>query len=161
MLYSLNNKYPTPIPFRIFLSNGKTRTDPSTFTEEEIADAGYKAVSDRPPETATQRVWWDTEVGDWVVQAKTEEEMWYDYMRTVPKQVTMRQARLALLQDGLLTQVNDLIAAMEGTEGEAARIEWEYAQEVRRDSELVIALASMLELTEQQVCDLFLLANTL
>lgn len=43
-----------------------------------------------------------------------------------------RQARLALLGAGLLAQVNTAVANMVGAEGDAARIEWEYAQEVRR-----------------------------
>lgn len=77
---------------------------------------------------------------------------------TAPATVSMRQARLALLGAGLLQPVNDAIAAMPGTEGEAARIEWEYATEVRRDSRLVAGMAGALTLTEQQLDDLFLVA---
>lgn len=73
----------------------------------------------------------------------------------VPEVVTMRQARLALLGAGLLHQVNGAIAAMPGDEGEAARIEWEYAQEVRRDSPLVAALSAAFGWTGAQLDDLF------
>ncbi|MCV6901066.1 hypothetical protein OE165_28940, partial [Escherichia coli] len=55
--------------------------------------------------------------------------------------VTMRQARLALLGAGKLPAVNAAIAAMQGAQGEAARIEWEYSQEVQRDRGLVSALS--------------------
>lgn len=79
----------------------------------------------------------------------------------VPRVVTMRQARLALLQQGLLQRVNDFVAALEGDTGQAARIEWEYSQEVWRDKALVRLLTPALELTEQQVDDLFVLAKTL
>ena len=48
MLYSLNGAYPKPIGNRIRLSNGKTRTDSSTFTEEELIDAGYQLAPDIP-----------------------------------------------------------------------------------------------------------------
>jgi hypothetical protein len=48
MLYSLNGAYPKLLPKRIVLSNGVTRTDSTTFTTEEIADAGYIAVVDPP-----------------------------------------------------------------------------------------------------------------
>jgi hypothetical protein len=41
MLFSFNGCRPEPLPFRITLPNGFTRTDPSTFTEEEIAAAGF------------------------------------------------------------------------------------------------------------------------
>jgi hypothetical protein len=79
----------------------------------------------------------------------------------IPEAVTMRQARLALLGAGMLTFANDAIAAMEGVEGEAARIEWEYAHEVRRDAPLVSGMASALSLTEEQLDTLFLTAQGL
>lgn len=73
----------------------------------------------------------------------------------VPEVVTMRQARLALLGAGLLAQVNTAVANMPGAEGDAARIEWEYAQEVRRDSPLVAALSAASGWTSAQLDDLF------
>ena len=73
----------------------------------------------------------------------------------VPKVVSMRQARLALLGAGLLAQVNTAVANMPGAEGDAARIEWEYAQEVRRDSPLVAALSAAFGWTSAQLDDLF------
>ncbi len=69
--------------------------------------------------------------------------------------VTMRQARLALLGAGLLPQVNAAIAAMPGVEGDAARIEWEYAQEVRRDSPIVAGLSAALNLSASDLDTLF------
>ena len=69
--------------------------------------------------------------------------------------VTMRQARLALLGAGKLPAVNAAIAAMQGAQGEAARIEWEYSQEVQRDRGLVSALGSQLGMTEQELDALF------
>ena len=49
MPYSYKNQYPINIlPNRIRLSNGSTRTDSSTFTTEELTDAGYVAVSTAP-----------------------------------------------------------------------------------------------------------------
>lgn len=73
----------------------------------------------------------------------------------VPMVVSMRQARLALLGAGLLAQVNTAVANMPGAEGDAARIEWEYAQEVRRDSPLVAALSVAFGWTSAQLDDLF------
>lgn len=78
-----------------------------------------------------------------------------------PTIVTMRQARLALLAAGLLTPVNAAIAAMPGVEGDAARIEWEFAAHVERQQPLVLALASALALTEAQLDDLFVAAAAL
>ena len=73
----------------------------------------------------------------------------------VPVVVTMRQTRLALLGAGLLAQVNTAVANMPSAEGDAARIEWEYAQEVRRDSPLVAALSVAFGWTAAQLDDLF------
>lgn len=79
----------------------------------------------------------------------------------VPEAVTARQARLALLGAGVLPMVDAALAAIAGVEGEAARIEWEYALEIRRDSPLIGALAPMLGLTDGQVDDLFRAAEGL
>lgn len=76
----------------------------------------------------------------------------------VPEVVTMRQARLALLGAGLLAQVNTAVANMPGAEGAAAHIEWEYAQEVRRNSALVAGLSAALGLADTQLDALFVAA---
>lgn len=79
----------------------------------------------------------------------------------IPEVVTMRQARLALLQSGLLAQVNTAIANMSGIDGDAARIEWEFSNTVERNQPLVQSLIGALGLTEAQLDDLFTLAATL
>ena len=76
----------------------------------------------------------------------------------VPEVITMRQARLALLQSGLLTTVSDAI--INGTD-ETMKIEWEYATEVRRDWTSLIALATSLSLTSADLDGLFVLAESL
>ena len=88
------------------------------------------------------------------------EQMRADEMRArspVPKSVSMRQARLALLGAGLLDTVETAIAGA----GPAAVIEWEYAQEVQRSSGLVPAMATALGLTDAQIDALFVTAATL
>ena len=79
----------------------------------------------------------------------------------VPQSVTMRQARLALLAANMLTAVNTAIANMPGSEGEAARIEWEYAHEVRRDSPLVQSLIPALGMNDASLDALFTAAAAL
>lgn len=75
----------------------------------------------------------------------------------IPKVVTMRQAKLALFQQGLLGSVNSAIEQA----NEAAKIEWQYATEVKRNNTLVQEIAVQLNLTEQQLDELFTLASTL
>lgn len=72
--------------------------------------------------------------------------------------VTMRQARLALLQAGLLSSVEAVIAGLPEPGRTEAQIEWEYAQEVRRDSPLVSMLCAALELDDAKLDALFVYA---
>ena len=82
------------------------------------------------------------------------ETMREDEMRArnpVPQQVTMRQARLALLSAGLLDDVEMVIAAA----GREAQLEWEYAAEVDRSNPAVAAVQQQESLTDAQIDDLF------
>jgi hypothetical protein len=78
-----------------------------------------------------------------------------------PSVVSMRQARLALLQAGLLDDVTAAIEAMPSPQKEAAQIEWEYSQEVHRDKPLVQALAPALGLDDDAIDQLFITAASL
>ena len=73
----------------------------------------------------------------------------------VPQIVTMRQARLALLGAGKLTDVDNAINALPSPAKEAAQIEWEYSQEVNRQNGLVSQLAPLLGMTEADLDALF------
>lgn len=75
----------------------------------------------------------------------------------VPSIISMRQARLALLQSGLLPQVDTAIAAM----SDADRIDWQFAQTVERTHPLVATMTAQLNLTTKQLDDLFTLGATL
>lgn len=77
---------------------------------------------------------------------------------SVPQSITMRQARLALLAAGLLSQIEAAIDDMVEPDRSAARIEWEYAQEMRRDHALIANLAIVMGLSGQQIDDLFIAA---
>jgi len=70
---------------------------------------------------------------------------------TVPSTVSMYQARIALHQAGLLATVQAGIAQM----SEDAQIKWEFAPTVKRDDALTVALASALNLTDEQLDALF------
>lgn len=79
----------------------------------------------------------------------------------VPEVVTMRQARLALLQAGKLNDVDAAINALASPQKEEAQISWEYSTEVRRDSDLVKQLAPGLGLDDDALDALFIQAATL
>ena len=95
-LYSKDGSYPNQIPFRIKLSNGLTRTDPSTFTPEETADAGYITVEDPPTSIPDTQIleWTGT---NWNIRDKTEQELELELDRKWQDVRTQRDYMLSLL----------------------------------------------------------------
>lgn len=78
-----------------------------------------------------------------------------------PSVVTMRQARLALLDQGLLSNVDAAIASLAEPQKSQVQIEWEYSQTVERERPFVVLLGSALGLSDAELDDLFMLAVTL
>jgi len=96
-----------------------------------------------------------------VLVTKAEQEADYiqkKFKDTVPTVITMRQARLALLDAGLLPTVDAAIA--NGTD-EALKIEWEYATECKREWESLVAMATALGMSELDLDNLFIAGSTL
>jgi len=79
----------------------------------------------------------------------------------IPTEVSMRQARLALFQQGKLSLIQPLIDAMTDPQKTATQISWDYATIVKRDDDLVEALSAQLGLTDADLDALFTLASTL
>jgi hypothetical protein len=77
----------------------------------------------------------------------------------VPQSITQRQARIILSRAGYLSTVESAIATMPGTSGEEARITWEFATEVRRDDPLLVQISGLLNLTSEQVDQMFIDGN--
>lgn len=75
---------------------------------------------------------------------------------SVPTSITMRQARLYLLNQNLLDNVESLVS-----QNRAWQIEWEYANEVLRTNQLITAMQSSLNLTNEQVDTMFFEASKL
>lgn len=100
----------------------------------------------------------DTITYGWTITPKTQEELDADVVNwRMFADATMRQARLALKQQGLLATVQANIDALP----EDSQIEWEYSARVERKSPLVASLGAALGLTETELDDLFKLAITL
>ena len=74
-----------------------------------------------------------------------------DEPATVPESITPRQVRLLLLQQGLLDQVEAMIAAQD----RATQITWQFASVFLRDNPLLVALAANLGLTTAQIDGFF------
>lgn len=74
--------------------------------------------------------------------------------------ITMRQLKLALLKINKLNAVASVIASLPSPSKEEVEIEWQYSLTVKRQGFIQI-LAPALDITEQQLDDLFLLGSTL
>lgn len=97
----------------------------------------------------------------WLDEAQTaptlkEMEAYVEPAPTVTS-VTPRQARLALLQAGLLDKVEAAVNAAGG----ATKITWDWASTISRTDPLIATLATVLSLTSAQIDQLFTTASTL
>lgn len=79
----------------------------------------------------------------------------------IPHEVTMRQARLALLGAGLLAGVTAAIEALPEPQRTAAKIEWEYSTTVQRHRGLVQQLGAVLGMLPEQLDALFIAAGNI
>jgi hypothetical protein len=146
----VNTSFPSELHDAVLLDFGVCSLLPSPIPEHDPA----VQIAEEATPVQIDDVW----TQQWTVRALTLEEL----KSRVPTVVTMRQARLALLQSNLLSQVEAAIAAIEDAgQRQAVQIEWEYAAEVDMTHPWVQSLASALGLTEVQLDDLFTLAATL
>lgn len=75
--------------------------------------------------------------------------------------VTMRQARLALFEAGKLDMIAPAIEQLPEPERTKVRIEWEYAQEIRKDWPALQSLAQAIGLDAAALTEMFNYAATL
>lgn len=99
--YSFRRNIPSKLPFRIRLSDGLTRTDPSTFTDEEIADAGYVLSQEKPLiNENTQVCVWDMDTVSWVIRDLTQEELNINYeISCIERWNAIRYTRDIIMKD--------------------------------------------------------------
>jgi hypothetical protein len=135
-------------------------------TPEVLDLADYGLVPEVKPALSEYQSWGEPIVSeiavtfpivDWTDAQIAEYEAQQLAARRAAMLCTPRQARLALAQSGLLSAVEAWIA----TASQATQIEWEFAQEIRRDWPPIAEAATALGLTEAQLDGLFELAATL
>lgn len=143
---------------------------PEILNEESIEFAGLAEIKIMPSpqyDPATHKLVENSPrivdgewVKDWDVVELTETEKVAYKKSLVPDSVTMRKGRITLHRAGLLSQVEAAISAIpdESVRTEA-KIEWEYAQTIDRNSPFTLLLGNALNLTEDQLDDLFISAN--
>lgn len=103
----------------------------------------------------------DQAVFDQTLAARAEQEAEQERLANRVMSVSMRQARLALLQIGKLADVETVIDSLPEPDKSAAKIEWEYAQTVDRNWPWVNQLTTAMGMTEEDVDGLFVVAAAL
>lgn len=83
------------------------------------------------------------------------------YINPVPQEITMRQARLVLLEHGLLANVQPAIDSLPEPAKTKAQIEWDYSNALQRDNQFVSVLGAALGLSAQDIDNLFIEGATL
>lgn len=74
----------------------------------------------------------------------------------IPNEITMRQARLILLENNLLSSVSQAITSLPEPNKTKAQIEWEYSNTLQRNNYFVSVLSSALGLSDTAVDNLFI-----
>lgn len=101
----------------------------------------------------------------WTITDKSAEQLAAEAeaarQASIPRAVTMRQARLALLQAGKYAAVGSIIDGLPEPQKTAARIEWEYSNEVQRHNGFVDVIGPALGMTELEIDALFIAAAKL
>jgi hypothetical protein len=96
----------------------------------------------------------------WIAEGN-EPEPYIEPEKSVPSVVDMAQARLALLEAGLIQKVAAAIQSLPSPQKEAAEIEWEFRTTVSRDSGLTQMMAQALDLDDAALDALFKRASEL
>jgi len=121
-------------------------------TEPSTKPTGYRVAEITP--IVIDSVW----TTQYSSRDATQDELDADYQNSVPTKISMRQARLVLSANSLLTTVTNAINA---SGDDAMIIEWEYATEVERNWTSLVALTASLGMSATDVDNLFIAGNEL
>jgi len=129
-----------PLPWRVRLADGSTRTDPDQWASDPVAlEASGFVVTERTPADDIEPT------------------------PPPPATVSARQIRLWLIRQGIsLAQVDAAIGAIpDQLERDSVRVEWQHAPYVERTHLMLVPLAAALGLTEAQVDQAFVEASVI
>lgn len=125
---------------------------PQPSYDYEIETLDYTEYADIP-----NKQW----VREYFVKNLTQQEI-EDRLPKPPQSCTPRQFRLSLINnnidiDMIETMLNNI---QDPIEKKIALIEWEYSIEIKRGHPLILSFAQQLNISEQQLDQIFILANT-
>lgn len=148
-----------------YLVDGQPGALPSFLVELEIEKRPDPAY-DSATQTLENRAFADLSNFKWIEETYVRDLSQQEIDQRLPQPpdtCSPRQLRIALIQTGISPSIID--AQIDGisdpVQKEISRAEWEYALEIKKEHPLVGMIATSLNLTEQQVTDIFILAITL
>jgi hypothetical protein len=116
-LYSFQGQEPQPLPEKIRFSDGSTRTDASTFTDEDLVNAGFSGPYAIPSfDQEYQKLIWNSDTLSFVVEDISDDEIWD----------RVRKERNRLLKE------SDWVMAVDAPESLNFH-EWEMYRQILRD----------------------------
>jgi hypothetical protein len=125
-LYSYKGQEPKFLPHEIKLSNGMSRTDASTFTDEELLDAGYTGPYTEPEfDLLTQERKWDSDTVSYIV---TDLPTIDDSQLEI-----LRWQSLRFRRDNLLRDCDYIFIEDSPTIEESKKEEWKIYRQLLRD----------------------------
>lgn len=165
-LYNLNTqKREGPIRDGRYLVDNQPGPLPDYLIELEIEkrpDPSYNSAT----QTLEYRAYADLVNFKWIEETYIRDLSQNEIQQRLPSppdSCSPRQLRIALVQSGIsISSIEaELNAIPDSMQREIALIEWEYALEIRKDHPLVINLALALSLSNNQIDNIFILANTI
>jgi hypothetical protein len=165
-LYNLNTQQREgPIREGRYLVDGQPGVLPDFLVELEIQklpDPSYNSAT----QTLEYRAYADLPNFKWVEESYIRDLTPEEIDQRLPKPpdtCSPRQLRIALIQTGISPSAIDsqINAIPDLIQREIAYAEWEYALEIKKEHPLVQMIAINLNLTEQEVSNIFSLAVTL
>lgn len=161
---TLTQKREGPIRSGPYLVDGKPGPLPDGWIELTISPTPMPPY-DSEKQTIEYNEYADIANKQWVrnyyVRNLTEQEI-EDRKPKPPNTCTPRQFRLALIYSNIEIETIEsmLNNIVDPIEKKIASIEWEYSIEIKRDHPLISTFAQQLGITQQQLNDIFILANT-
>ena len=135
-----------------YVEDNRDKTVYSKITKEELkVDYLGKIKDEHTLLVPNQFDKWDEVTKGWIEDIELKKE----YEKSlIPKTITLRQARLYLLSIGLLDDLENII-----NQNRAYQIEWEYANQIEKESPLVSIMGQTLVLTSSDIDNMFMEAS--
>lgn len=98
----------------------------------------------------------------WFISDTDNFEEWFALKKICPASITPRQARQALILQGITDEmISSAFDSLPSPTRELAKVEWEYSLAIQRDRQLTNAVSTLLGWTQFQLDQLFVYAGGL